>query len=274
MLGTCFNCQEKLRPGMSKCVNCGHWNFSQEVALHTPKILLSSVVPTPQNRILTNFCDECFGGGIQRTSVTLLAGEPGAGKSTLLLQLAQSVVLSPEKIASSAGDIILYILTEEGEEPVKERADRLQLKYQDSIVLVNAMGGMVGLTHLLEDMKPLVTILDSLTGFTGSNKKEEAIQVIRALKSYAEKNHSPAIVIDHVTKEIDFAGYMSLLHAVDCLLMLEGAKKMVRTLTTDKSRNGPAPVSLRFEMTELGLIPEKEKEMMSIETFTKLGSKT
>ncbi len=250
----CHHCGAPIQAGLNRCPGCGQYNF-YDSNVKDRRTVLSKVKPDPLPRLVSGPWDPCFGGGLVRTSVTLLAGEPGAGKSTLLLQVANAVALTPAFSVSTLP--VLYIGTEENEEQIKERADRLALQSQDTILLVNAMGGM-NLTHLLEETKPRFIILDSLPGFTGAGTgKDEAIAVIRALKLYAEKNHAPAIVIDHITKDLDFAGYMSLMHAVDCLVMFRGRDSDIRTLTTEKNRHGRAPMAVKFEMTETGLVAKK-----------------
>lgn len=246
----CHQCNTPIQQGLNRCPGCGKYNF-YDSGTKDRKTVLSKVVPDPLPRLVSGPWDPCFGGGIIRTSVTLLAGEPGAGKSTLLMQVAGEVSFRVRQ--SRAPQTVVYIATEENDEQIKERADRLAIQSQDYILLVNAMGGM-NLPNLLEETKPTFVILDSLPGFTGQGTgKDEAIAVIRALKQYAEKYHAPAIVIDHITKDLDFAGYMSLMHAVDCLVMFTGRDKDIRTLTTEKNRGGRAPVSVQFEMKEDGL---------------------
>ena len=185
----CHHCGDIIQEGFSRCQGCGRYNYA-DGSTKDRKTILSKVKPDPIPRILSGSWDPCFGGGIVRSSVTLLAGEPGAGKSTLLLQLANAVAsqASEEWAKRHGAQSVLYITTEENEEQIKERADRLQLANQDYILLVNAMGGMNLLT-LLEETHPYLVILDSLPGFTGKGtSKDEAIQIIQALKRYAEKH--------------------------------------------------------------------------------------
>lgn len=272
----CHHCNAPIQAGLNRCPGCGQYNF-YDSGTKDRKIVLSKVVPNPIPRLKSGPWDPCLGGGAITTSVSLLAGEPGAGKSTLLMQLAGAVAALLQVPTS-----VVYIATEEDEEQIKERADRLiPEQFQDYILLVDAMGGM-NLTHLLEETKPKFVILDSLPGFTGQGTgKDEAIAIIRALKQYAKKNHAPAIVIDHITKDLDFAGYMSLMHAVDCLLMLRGYETIklttterkvlearglepmadgdYRVLTTEKNRHGPAPTRVIFTMTPHGLTPHLHK---------------
>lgn len=256
----CHHCGATVQDGFNRCYGCGRYNYA-DGSTKDRKTILSKVKPDPIPRIISGPWDPCFGGGIVRSSVTLLAGEPGAGKSTLLLQLANRIGAQANSYVQS----VVYIATEENEEQIKERADRLDLENQGTILLVNAMGGMNLLT-LLEETRPYLVILDSLPGFTGKGtSKDEAIQIIQALKRYAEKNHAPAIVTDHITKDLDFAGYMSLMHAVDALLMFKvdrtgrdkytGAIIDKRVLVTEKNRHGKAPVAVSFDMTESGLMP-------------------
>jgi len=73
------------------------------------------------------------------------------------------------------------------------------------------------------------------------------------LKEYSVELNSPSIVIDHITKQGDFAGLEALQHAVDCTMMFE-VYDNIRVLETQKNRSGPAFVQVHFEMTERGLV--------------------
>ncbi len=258
---SCLYCQATMKAGTARCMGCGRYNFT-DTTIKDRRTILSQVKPDAIPRVTSGAWDPAFGGGIMTSSVTLLAGEPGAGKSTLLLQVCNAIAgielsklnqYKPYELRT-----VLYIGTEENEQQIKERADRLQLQHQDGILLVNAMGGM-NLDTLLQETKPRFVVLDSLPGFTGKGTdKDEAIAVVKGLKHYAEKHHAPAIVTDHITKDLDFAGYMSLMHAVDCLLMfkIDLKNKDIRLLSAEKNRNG-ALKDVLFWMSEKGLINVK-----------------
>lgn len=82
----------------------------------------------------------------------------------------------------------------------------------------------------------------------------------KAFKDYAVLLKAPVIIIDHVTKDEDFAGLMQLQHAVDTTLILSLDENDTRYLTTIKNRFGPANISVILDMTERGLFLGKIDE--------------
>lgn len=239
--------------GRERCPSCGSYNLgaSSPESLHTT--LLDDVKDVETERIKTGPWDICFGGGIVRSTTTLLGGEPGAGKSTLSLQFADAFTENTKRE-------VLYLATEETMPEVKLRAKRLQVRNGKKIRLLSTISGNEGLSMLdkiLDTHKPLAMILDSLSGLTGEDLQMQ-VEFCKLIKGYAAKLDAPALIIDHITKDGDFAGLMQLQHAVDCCIMFtvqdSGPLKDMRTLTTRKNRHGAAHVSVDLDMTERGLV--------------------
>jgi predicted ATP-dependent serine protease len=109
-----------------------------------------------------------------------------------------------------------------------------------------------------------------------------AVDVARAMKVTAVARNIPLFLLDHVNKEEELAGLMTLQHDVDCTSTLfalddktvpkaliqgsnvipigehvkkESVSPQARVLKTLKNREGPAPVSVLLQMTERGLVP-------------------
>ncbi len=155
-----------------------------------------------------------FGGGIATTSVTLLGGEPGAGKTTLCLQLA-------DIFASRFSMEVLYIANEQEASELKETARRLKVVRTGQIRIVKAMGGVQhDIGDLLMKYKPCLTILDSLTKWSGEDLNL-AVVIAQRLKDYAVALKCPIIAINQVNKGGDHAGLEKLQHAVDTTAMLD-----------------------------------------------------
>ena len=70
--------------------------------------------------------DRTLGGGLVKGSLTLVGGDPGIGKSTLILQLC-------EKIQQDGK--ILYISGEESVSQIKIRANRLNVKNKNLLMV-------------------------------------------------------------------------------------------------------------------------------------------
>jgi DNA repair protein RadA/Sms len=216
----------------------------------------------PVERVLTGIVDKCFGGGkgIAKTAVILLAGDPGAGKTTLCLQLS-------DIFAGIFSDkLVLYIANEQHYSELNDTAVRLQLKHMLQIHVVKAMGGVQhDIGEMLLHYKPCLTILDSVTKWSGEDMNE-AVTICQRFKDYTVRLNAPTIVINQVTKSGDHAGLNKMKHAVDCTAMFEilgDRPDDPRRLHTEKNRNGPAPISQYFEMLEHGVFEIEEDDAMS-----------
>lgn len=234
------------------------WNIAASTSMEDSTVLLSDAKLLAVERIQTGIVDHCFGGGIARTSVALLGGDPGAGKTTLCLQLS-------DVFASKFGKEVLYIANEQHAPELKETAERLRLKCPNKIRIVKAMGGVShDIGSLLLHYSPCLTILDSVTKWSGEDMNE-AVIICQRLKDYTVRLNAPTIVINQVTKSGDHSGLNKMQHAVDSTMLFDVLGENPedpRRLHVRKNRNGPAPVSQYFEMTRLGLVGITENEAL------------
>ena len=214
----------------------------------------------PVARIVTGIVDKCFGGGkgVAKTAVILLGGDPGAGKTTLCLQLS-------DIFAGLFSDKVLYIANEQHYDELNDTALRLELKHSPLIYVVKAMGGVQhDIGSMLLRYKPCLTILDSVTKWSGEDMNE-AVIICQRLKDYTVRLNAPTIVINQVTKSGDHSGLNKMQHAVDATMMFEilgENPEDPRRLHVRKNRNGPAPVSQYFEMTGTGLFEISELDAL------------
>lgn len=236
------------------------WNVATaSVSMEDSTVLLSDAKLSTVERIPTGLVDHCFGGGVARTSVALLGGDPGAGKTTLCLQLS-------DIFAGYFKKEVLYIANEQHAPELKETAKRLALKHSNLIRIVKAMGGVShDIGTLLLHYSPCLTILDSVTKWSGEDMNE-AVIICQRLKDYTVRLDAPTIVINQVTKSGDHSGLNKMQHAVDSTMLFEvlgDNPEDPRRLHVRKNRNGPAPVSQYYEMTALGLFEIEEDVAMS-----------
>jgi len=251
---TCQRCQYKFPLSRTQCPSCGYWNIEQ--AFDTSKdgtVLLSDAEVVPVKRLVTGPWDPCWGAevetdgehvhGIVQSSVTLLGGAPGAGKSTLSLQLADS-------IAGLTGKEVLYISAEEANAQIRSRADRLKLK-NTRLIRLRPIGAGGDIGDIMTHRKPVAIIADSLPKICPD--MADAVIFAERIKDYTIALNAPAIIIDHVTKEEEFAGLQALQHAVDTTLLFTVYPDEVRELRTVKNRNGPSGIRTHFTMEEAGL---------------------
>ncbi len=255
-LRPCYMCETLFSKSLSQCPACLQMNIEVEMTGDGDgTILLTDAKEVDVQRISTGCWDEVWGShkvgkvvykGLVDTSVTLLGGAPGAGKSTLSLQMAAA-------IAKATKREILYIAGEESAGEIRARANRLGIAKtcQNLFRLVPMGTNTVNLDAILEQRKPAAVFLDSIP--TIMPDPADAVEKVTILKHFAINNHSPIVIVDHVTKEEEFAGLMSLQHAVDTAVLFTVHEDGVRQIKATKNRNGPTGIVVDLNMTEEGL---------------------
>lgn len=262
-LEKCAVCRQPLNPGMRQCVNrkCRVWNVRASViSPDESTVLLSDARMGRVERVKTGLVDLVWGGGIAKTSVTQMGGEPGAGKTTLCLQLCD---VFAEKVPDREA---LYIANEQDATELKDTAERLTLRHKNRIRIVKAMGGIPNdLGDLVLHFKPSLIILDSVTKWTGEDLPL-AVLIAQRMKDYTVRLNAPTILINQITKGGDLAGLKALEHAVDMACIFEILEEETdkqgnplpknqspRRLMSRKNRFGPAPEEQFYSMTGEGL---------------------
>lgn len=256
----CASCGFQLPDGKLRCINpkCRMWNVAASISrkFEDDTVLLSDAKLAEVERVETGMADLCFGGGLARTSVTLLGGDPGAGKTTLCLQLS-------DFFAGLFQRETLYIANEQDPTEIKTTANRLNLRHMPLIRIVKAMGGVsADLGAYLLRYNPCLIVLDSVTKWSGEDMNL-AVIICQRLKDYTVRLNAPSLVINQVTKGGEHAGLNKMQHAVDTTMMFEIWGENPgdpRELHVRKNRFGPAPVSQYYEMTAQGLFEISEEE--------------
>lgn len=251
-MANCNRCHHKMPKGKAKCPSCLYWNVAADDRNVGGVTMLADVKPAATERLVTGPWDYCWGGGIVRTSTTLIGGSPGAGKSTLLLQIADAV-------AGVEVNPALYIASEEALAEIKDRADRLEIVNQAKIRMVPALAGGMNIAEILESTAPSMIILDSLQGFAGDDEGT-AVEICSIMKRFSTKLKAPTVIISHVTKDLGIAGLMTLQHAVDTLFTFFAEEDGTRVLNVLKNRNGRAFIDTSYDMTAKGLVPALDQD--------------
>ncbi|MCO5229884.1 MAG: DNA repair protein RadA [Chitinophagales bacterium] len=259
----CQECGTTAPKWMGKCSSCGAWNtlveefvspVSKNIASiplnKTSAILLKDISASEQIRLATSDTElnRVLGGGIVKSSLILIGGEPGIGKSTLLLQVAMQ----------SKGMSVLYVSGEESEQQIKMRAERLSI--QTAEVYLYTETNVEQILHQARNIKPDLMIIDSIQTLqidgieSAAGSVSQVREATHALQNFAKKNGPAIIIVSHITKDGVIAGPKLLEHMVDTVLQFEGDRHYnYRMLRTIKNRFGSTAELGIYEMLGSGL---------------------
>jgi len=259
VLYQCQSCGSTSLKWLGKCPDCGEWNsFVEEVRVTKLKnretaepVAITDVSAASGDRISTGIreLDRTLGGGVVTGSVTLIGGDPGIGKSTIILQSLNGL--------SKLGKV-LYVSGEESPEQIKIRADRLNIRSDEIILLPET--SLEGIITVAQKIKPKVIVIDSIQTIfslelpSAPGSVGQIRECSTKLMFYAKKHGVPLFIIGHVTKDGAIAGPKVLEHIVDTVLYFEGDKgNPFRILRAVKNRFGSTNEIGVFEMQEAGL---------------------
>lgn len=263
----CTECGEKHTKWQGKCNSCDSWNTLVEIREEnvpqnsnrfnglTPNstiVTLNNVTTRDVLRLKSgiNELDRVLGGGFASGSVILIGGDPGIGKSTLLLQTLDNM---------SKADKVLYITGEESVQQVALRAQRLEIKATNNLLVLSEIG-LTQITRAIEQEKPHLVVIDSIqTMYTDMLQSSpgsvaQVRECASILTRIAKSQHITIILVGHVTKDGSIAGPRVLEHIVDAVLYFEGEQhsnfRMIRSM---KNRFGAVNELGIFAMTDKGL---------------------
>ncbi len=265
----CNECGKQLMKWMGRCPACGEWNTVVEKAIPTTKgpalsggenrgeagtiISLADIKGDVLPRLKTRMgeLDRVLGGGLVRGSVILVGGDPGIGKSTLLMQALGSL--------ARTGEQVLYISGEESSEQLKLRAERLGIKAQSFLILVE--NRLEPIVEKIADATASVVVLDSVQAVYGRSVAShpgsvgQVRDVADSVSSRIKASGAACFIVGHVTKDGLLAGPKVLEHMVDTVLYFEGERgHPYRILRAVKNRFGSASEIGVFEMADRGLL--------------------
>lgn len=194
--------------------------------------------------------DSVLGGGVLRSSVNLIGGEPGIGKSTLMLQLSAGL--------AAAGEKVLYATGEESPEQVAVRARRTGSTHEN--ILVQTTTDLDSVLSYLGKSGSTILIVDSIQTLhsTELSSAPGSVSQVRHCTSEligeCKSRNITAFIVGHVTKSGSLAGPKVLEHLVDAVIYFEGeGDRIYRLLRAAKNRFGSTNELGVFEMTGEGL---------------------
>ena len=260
----CQKCGYESAKWLGKCPGCGQWNTFVEELVSKQKKDSSRTTPSVEAvalheisyddmlRIDTGIqeLNRVLGGGMVPGALMLLAGDPGIGKSTLTMQLCGAI-----KTEAS----VLYVSGEESRQQLKMRAQRLDIKNENLMILTE--NNLEAIEAQIQKIKPKLVILDSIqtvylpeiTSAPGS--VSQLRECTGRIMQWAKGMEISVIVVGHVTKDGSVAGPRVLEHMVDTVLFFEGERhNQFRILRALKNRFGSTNEIGVFEMQEKGLL--------------------
>src|SRR5574344_2630192 len=233
----CSNCGQESAKWIGKCPSCGQWNTFKEIRVTDTRQQAASAAASvghqlrksktltlrdisakddPRIDLHDNELNRVLGGGLVPGSIVLLGGEPGIGKSTLSLQ---TVLRMPEHK-------ILYVSGEESARQLKMRADRIEHKDNNCLILCET--SLENIFTQIKEIKPELVIIDSIQTISTEDVDSSpgSITQVRecaaALLHNTKTSGTPVILIGHINKEGTLAGPKILEHIVDTVIQFEG----------------------------------------------------
>ena len=292
----CNSCNHISSKWLGKCPNCFGWNtFAEQVIDNTKnktlawigsdtnkqsiqlKELNSNIIHSDSGdtQLFYPFASQDLNAfwnrGMSSDAVTLLSGEPGLGKSTLALQILRSLHLAkPSKIANFN---LLYVSAEESINELARRSNRLNVTDQ---IHLSQMNQLEQIETLIKEVKPAVTIIDSIQTIYSSSitsnpgSVSQVTSVTSRLLILAKSLGISILIIGHVTKDGSIAGPKTLEHMVDSVLLIEKSDNLIyRTLTFTKHRFGSTENLLLLKMQEDGLSIVQDPSLALLENIEK-----
>ncbi|NLK63925.1 MAG: DNA repair protein RadA [Tissierellia bacterium] len=262
----CQECGYETVKWLGKCPSCQEWNtFVEEFETkgNDPKNQrgisrgviekINDITSTKKERILTGSMemDRVLGGGIIKSSLILVGGDPGIGKSTLLLQVADHAAKQKLKV--------LYVSGEESGEQIKIRADRLGIGDGELYVLAETNIDII--IEYVEKEEPDLLVLDSIQTIyspdvsSAPGSVTQVREVTSMVMRMTKTRNMASFIVGHVTKSGALAGPRVLEHMVDTVLYFEGERHFsYRILRAVKNRFGSTNEIGIFEMRDRGLV--------------------
>jgi DNA repair protein RadA/Sms len=247
--GCCPRCQEwETAQTITNTPTINHKNKVQSATLYTLK---SSIIQTPQNRLITGIdeWDRVMGGGIMPGSLMIITGDPGIGKSTLLLHIAHTLAQK---------HMVIYFCTEESNEQVMLRAQRINAHSDTLFISDEAQFNTIVAT--INEHKPELVIIDSIQNcfFDTSTTSTASLSALKEstyqLMRLAKQTNTAILLTGHITKDGTMAGPKVLEHLVDAVFYLQGEDEwQTRVLRAVKNRFGPIHELGFFAMDHHGL---------------------
>lgn len=206
--------------------------------------------------------DGMLGGGYNRSSCILIAGEPGTGKTLLSASFVKTVC--------GNGERVIYLSLEESPDALIQniKSAGINLDAYINTGLLKLIGAMPEVTgaeeHLLkmidyvEKFKPQHMIIDAISACERMGGKQAAYEFLMRLMNYLKSEGITAVMTNQTTGakshiEISGNGISSMVDTVIFLSYQYGEKDIRRTISILKSRGSSHSKNINeYEITNTG----------------------
>ena len=232
----------------------------QGIAVTDPEIMMVERVSGERLKAGPPGLDKMLGGGLLKSSSTLVEGPSGAGKTILALHFLVEGALSDQRGLYLSFEEPSRQLVAAGEEfgwPVKQHSEEGKVwfacQYPDHY---NLEGLVLEATRLFEQQKPARLVVDSLTAVRRVLSEDEYVHWIKSMNSLAKRQGVTSIMTAS-TEPIgrgSTAGVWMLMDNVISLRNVEVESALKRSLVIFKARGTKHDRDIReFEITTTGM---------------------
>ena len=191
-----------------------------------------------------------FGGGLPKSQLIIVAGDPGVGKTRLAVCISAGLTRDGKKVHYFQGEVKPSIFANwaNKQNPVKAH------------FLVDSSTDIQALKDKVMESQPDLVVIDSVDMFKRSFSSSEARRTIALLRQAAEATNCPFILIHHLNKQGTVKGSNDIEYLCDVVVYarkeaLDMVDKEFWVEIPDKNRCGVAGRRAVFHHTEDGIEP-------------------
>lgn len=214
-------------------------------------------------------------GGLVKGSTIAFGGVHGSGKTSWLLRVLDSLTKRLKRPA-------LFASSEQNAEKVLEICNRLEIM-NERVKIINERN-VYEVMEIGNSLRPVAIVYDSLQNFRltedGTSSTRDQDEIAKLITEYCQKRKTCSIIVNQMTKQLEFRGSTAVPHMVETELFLyrfngdDDRRAMreyldddtriaikrgridpekLRILICGKNRDGEEALKVFFEMTAQGL---------------------
>jgi circadian clock protein KaiC len=211
----------------------------------------------PKEKITTGVkgLDKMLIGGVYRGSITLVEGETGIGKTTLC---AQFLIENARR-----GERSLFLSFEEPVGQIRRQLDGLKFNYRelDGLIIESYVPEALTPLHYyglvkeaVDDIKPTVLAIDSITAIQHTLKEDDFIEFIRYLQLLSKEKSLTVFLTALIKQNSSVTGISTLADNVIVMTYYQIKDRISREISVMKTRGSPHERRvMEFQITDHGI---------------------